>query len=126
MAELIRDFRSPPVQIGLAAGLLLRPSPALLLGGAAGTLIVIGIWVWSRTTGFLGLPGLPEAIGLPDLLTSLMEFVAIVLLLCADLRLDRTVKALHLLRAVPGMALAVLVSVAFTFFSLAGIATGGH
>ena len=114
------------VQIGLAAALLLRPSPLLLLGGAAGILVVIGVWIWSRTTGILRLPGMPEAIGLPDLLTSLMEFVAVVLLLIADLRLDRTGTPFRPLRAAPGLALAVLVSFAFTFFSLAGVGASGH
>ena len=113
-------------QAGLAAGVLVRPSPPLLLGGAAGNLAVIGVWLVSRTVGLPGLPGMPEPIGMPDLLTTYMEYFAVVLLLLADVRLDRARRFRPLLGG-PGVALALVVSVTFTFISLAGVATTtGH
>src|SRR5262245_12292004 len=77
-------------QGALAVALLVRPSSRLLLVGAAGNLVVIGVWLASRTLGLPGLPGTPEAIGLPDLLATMMEYAAVVLLLLAEPRLDRT------------------------------------
>jgi hypothetical protein len=76
-------------QMGLAAGLVFRPSSALLLSGAAGNLLVIGVWLATRTIGLPGVPGMPEAEALPDLISNVTEFVAIVLMLLADVRVDR-------------------------------------
>src|SRR5262249_58037097 len=111
--------------------LLARPSSPLLLGGAAGNLLVVGIWVASRTAGLPGLPGTPEGIGLPDLLVAQMELVAVVLLLLADRRLDRPgaprSAAGHLLRVGPGIALALLATASCTLVGLAGVApAAGH
>lgn len=116
-------------QVALVAGLVLRPSPAVLLGGAAGMLAVIGVWLTSRTIGlpFGPVPWSPERIGLPDVLTTQMEWVAVILMLLADLRLDRPRARRHLFGAGPGLALAALVSMALTLLALAGVGlTAGH
>jgi hypothetical protein len=62
-------------QLGWAAIHLARPERDIEGLGRAANAIVIGVWVWSR---FVGLPigpepGLPEAIGFPDLLATLFE-----------------------------------------------------
>lgn len=116
-------------QLGLVTGLLLRPSPFILLGGAAGTLGVIAIWIASRT---VGIPIGPdsrstEPIGLPDLYTSLMEFIAVALMLLADRRLETPKSPLRLRRAIAGLFIAGLGSLTLTTIGLAGAAgVGGH
>lgn len=79
------------LQVGLAAAVVLRPSPSILLGGAAFSLLVIAVWLVSRTAGLpiSPTPGIPEPIGLPDFAATFMEWIAVVLLLIADARLDR-------------------------------------
>lgn len=116
------------VQVGLAAAVLLRPSAIVLLGGAALTLLVIGIWLLSRTTGvpIAPMPWRPEAVGFPDLLVTVMEWVAVVLLLVADSRLARR-RPFRIGRSAPGLAVAAIATLAFTLASLAAIgSTGGH
>lgn len=112
------------VQIFVAGAVLMRPSSPLLLGGAALTLLVIGIWLLSRTVGIPVGPfaGQPESIGLPDLFATLMEWVAAGLLVLADFRLDSS-HVWRLSRAVPGLAVAASVSVVMTLFGLAAITT---
>lgn len=114
-------------QLGLSAGLLLRPSPSMLLGGAAGTLFVIAIWIASRT---VGLPIGPdsqaaEPIGLADLFTTLMEYIAVVLILLADRRLETARPARKRWRAIPGPYVAAAGSVILTTIGLAGVAGFG-
>jgi hypothetical protein len=62
-------------QLGWAVVHLRFAIPALDSAGRAFNAAVIGVWLWSR---FVGLPigpeaGVPEAIGLPDLLATLFE-----------------------------------------------------
>ncbi len=116
-------------QLGLVTGLLLRPSPFILLGGAAGTLGVIAIWMASRTVGIPIGPDsqLREPIGLPDLFTSLLEYIAAVLMLLADRRLETPESPLTFRRAIPGLFVAGLASLTLTTIGLAGAAgVGGH
>jgi hypothetical protein len=66
-----------------AAGLLLRPRPALWLWlGILGSAAVIGIWIVSRTVGLplIGEANLPEPVGLADSAASLMEATTILAL----------------------------------------------
>ena len=112
-------------QVALAGGILLRPSPTLLLGGAATTLLVIAVWLVSRTAGMpLGpFAGRPETIGLADLLATLMECAAAVLLVLADFRLDLS-SEFRVLSSAPGLAAAGGLSVAMTLVGLAAGASG--
>ena len=114
------------VQAGLAALILLRPSPPLLLGGAAFSLLVIAIWLLSRT---LGLPIAPipwqaEPVGLPDFLSTLMEWIAAWLLVAADARLESP-RSFRLGRATPGLTIAFVASLAWTLAGLSAIG-GAH
>ncbi len=66
-----------------AAGLLLRPRPALWLWlGILGSAAVIGIWIVSRTVGLplIGEATLPEPVGSADSAASLMEATTILAL----------------------------------------------
>ena len=109
-------------QAAIAVLILLRPSSPLLLGGAALSLLVIAIWLLSRTVGLpiAPIPWRPEAIGLPDLLSTLMEWIAVWLLIAADARLDLE-RAFRFGRAAPGMALSAVISVVWTLAGLAAI-----
>jgi diguanylate cyclase (GGDEF)-like protein len=63
------------------AGLILsRPSRALLRTGAVGNAAVLAVWLASRTAGLPVGPGSrrPEAIGLADLLASLLEVTVVI------------------------------------------------
>lgn len=114
------------VQLFVAGAVLMRPSSPLLLGGAALTLLVIGIWLISRTVGIPVGPyaGQPESIGLPDLFATLMEWAAAGLLVLADFRLD-SLRLWRLRSAVPGLAVAGSVSVVMTLVGLAAVTTAG-
>lgn len=115
-------------QIALALTVLIRPSAPVLLGGAAASMIVIGIWLASRTVGLpiAAIPWRPEAIGLPDVNSTVMEWVAIVLMLFADRRLMRP-KPFRLWRSAPGLVLSLLFTMGLTLFGLAAAgAAGGH
>jgi hypothetical protein len=116
------------VQAGLAVAVIFRPSALVLLGGAGLTLLVIGIWLLSRTTGvpIAPVPWRPEAVGMPDLLVTIMEWVAAVLMLLADSRLERG-RTFRTGRVSPGLALAAVVTLAFTVVGLAAIGSApGH
>jgi hypothetical protein len=113
-------------QAGLAVLILLRPSPALLLGGAALSLGVIAVWLVSRMVGLpIGpIPWRPEAVGLPDILSTLMEWITVWLLIAGDARLDST-RTFSPYRAAPALTLALVASVAWTVAGL-GAVGGGH
>jgi hypothetical protein len=115
-------------QLGLVAVLLVRPSPLVLLGGAAGTLAVIGIWIASRTVGIPIGPDsqAAEPVGLPDLFTTLMEYIAAVLLLLADMRLAKPQRSVPRQRTIVGLLIAGLASLTLTSIGLAGVVAGGH
>jgi hypothetical protein len=116
------------LQVALAAAVVLRPSPPILLGGAAFSLLVIAVWLLSRTVGLpIGpTPGIPEAIGLADLLTTLMEWIAVILLLIADARLDRR-RPLHGVRLTIGLVPVGAISFLLTLAAIAAVALpGGH
>jgi diguanylate cyclase (GGDEF)-like protein/PAS domain S-box-containing protein len=63
------------LQLVWAAAILVRPSRPLLVLGAAGNLLTIGVWGVSRTIGipFGPSPWRAEAVGLGDVFTSLVE-----------------------------------------------------
>jgi hypothetical protein len=116
------------IQVGLAIGIVLRPSSTLLLGGAALSLAVIVVWLLSRTTG---LPIAPvswqrEAVGLPDLFATFMGWAAAGLLVLADFRLGSP-RPFRATRVVPGLTVAALLAVGMTLASLAAVtAIGSH
>lgn len=77
-------------QLVWAALVVARPSRELYLVGAAVTLVTIGLWVVSRTTGMpVGpLAHVPEAIGRPDIVSTVLEeFIVLGTLLLAFGRL---------------------------------------
>lgn len=101
------------LQAALAMIIVLRPSALVLLGGAAMSLAAIGVWLWSRTLG-------GEPVGLPDLLTVLMEWISVWLLLAADARLA-SLQPLRVSRAAPALALSLVVTTALTVAGLAAV-----
>ena len=114
------------IQIGLAIGIVVRPSPTLLLGGTGLSLAVIAVWLLSRTTGLpiAPVPWRPEAVGLPDLMATYMEWAAAGLLVMADFRLG-TLRSFRVSRVVPGLTIAALLSVGMTLAGLAAVSSGG-
>ena len=114
------------VQVAVACGILVRPSSPLLLGGAGLSLLVIAVWLVSRTVGMPVAPGQPEAVGLPDLLSTFMEWTAAGLLVLADFQLDAS-KRFRIGFGALGLATAAVFSVAMTVLGLAAVsAAGGH
>lgn len=109
------------LQVAIAAAVVLRPSPPVLLGGAGFSLLVIAIWLISRTLGLpIGAPGIPEPIGLADLLTTLMEWMAVVLLLIADAHLGSR-RPLRSVRLAIGLSPAAAVSLLFTLAAMGAV-----
>lgn len=110
------------VQAALAVIIVVRPSSGALLGAAGLTLLVIAIWLVSRTFGLpiAPMPWQPEPIGLPDLLATFMEWSSVWLLIGADARLDSP-RVFRVWRAAPGLGLALLVTVAWTVAGLAAV-----
>jgi hypothetical protein len=116
------------LQVAIAAAVVLRPSPRILLGGAAGSLLVIAIWLVSRTAGLpIGYtPGIAEPIGLPDLLATLMEWVSVVLLLVADARMDRR-RPFHAIRTTIGLIPVATIGLLLTVAAIGAVGpTAGH
>lgn len=113
-------------QVLLAVLILVRPSAALLLGGAALSLGIVAVWLVSRTVGLpiAPVPWQPEPVGLPDFLSTLMEWIAAWLLIAADARLDAS-RVFRLGRAAPALTLAAVASVALTLAGL-GAVGGAH
>jgi hypothetical protein len=62
-------------QAATVIALVARPSPRLMLLIAVVNLVVIAIWVWSRTAGLPIGPeaGQPEAVGAADVLSTVLE-----------------------------------------------------
>lgn len=115
-------------QVAVAAAVVLRPSPSILLGGAASSLLVIVVWLVSRTAGLpiSPTPGIPEPIGLPDLLATLMEWIAVILLVIADARLGRQ-RPLRMVRVTVGLAPVAAVSLLLTVAAIGAVGTmAGH
>ena len=114
------------IQVGLAIGIVVRPSPTLLLGGTGLSLAVIAVWLLSRTTGLpiAPVPWRPEAVGLPDLLATYMEWAAAGLLVMADFRLGMP-RSFRVSRVAPGLTIAALLSVGMTLAGLAAVSSGG-
>ena len=66
-------------QFGLAFALLRRPSMATFTLGASVNLMVLSVWVVSRTAGlpFGPHPGIPEAVGLLDSVSGVYELIVV-------------------------------------------------
>jgi hypothetical protein len=62
-------------QTATAIGLVVHPHRRLLVGVAMVNVVVIAIWFWSRTAGLPIGPeaGEPEAVGAPDVLSTVFE-----------------------------------------------------
>lgn len=71
------------VQVGLAGALLFAARRSLLVGAAAGTAAVIGLWLASRTVGMplAPVPWTPEPIGFTDFAATLLEAISLLLFL---------------------------------------------
>ena len=63
------------LQIGWAVGVIAAPSRGLYLAGVIGSLLLIVLWINSRTTGIpIGPePWTPERVGLADVLSTIFE-----------------------------------------------------
>lgn len=111
----------------LAVLILLRPSSGLMLGGAALSLAVVAVWLMSRTFGLpiAPVPWQPEPVGLPDLLSTLMEWLCAWLLIAADARLESANRFL-LGRAAPALAFALIAAFGCTLAGLGAVGVGGH
>lgn len=70
------------LQAGIAVWLVLRPSRGLAVAGAIASLVLVAVWLVSRTTGLPISPDpwVPEDVGVSDLAATLIELVAIGLL----------------------------------------------
>ena len=74
------------VELAVAAVLLARPAPAVLLAAAAASVVPLTVWLYSRTLGIPFGPeaGVPEQVGLADSAACVLEvltlLVAVVLL----------------------------------------------
>ena len=66
-------------QAASAVTIIARPDRRLLLAIAVTNVVVILIWIWSRTAGLPIGPeaGEPEAIGAPDLLSTVLEVLVV-------------------------------------------------
>lgn len=71
-------------QLAWGVALYRAPTPRLMAAGAVGAVLVVLLWVASRTTGLpIGpSPGSPEGVGLIDSVASADELVVAVLVLC--------------------------------------------
>ena len=114
-------------EAALAVLILLRPSSALMLGGAALSLAVVVVWLMSRTVGLpiAPVPWQPEPVGLPDLLSTLMEWLGAWLLIAADARFESANK-FRLGRAAPALAFALIAASGCTLAGLGAVGIGGH
>ena len=114
-------------QAAIAVLVLVRPSSALLLGGAALSLAVVALWLMSRTVGLpvAPVPWQPEPVGLPDLLSTLMEWLCAWLLIAADARLEAA-NRFRLGRTAAALAFALIGAFGCTLAGLGAVGVGGH
>ncbi|HEY3078733.1 MAG TPA: multicopper oxidase domain-containing protein [Chloroflexota bacterium] len=107
-----------------AVELAMRPTRRAALLMAAGSAALVGLWLVSRTAGLPIGPeaGQPEEVGLPDLICSLMEGVAALLLLVLAVRRPRQ-RARRLWLAVVGTLPSALLATGMTATALAAAAT---
>jgi hypothetical protein len=82
---------SAAFQLGWAPLHLRRPDRLVRQSGRFVNGLIVGVWLWSRIVGLpIGPePGLPEAIGFPDLLATAFE-IALVALLSIDFEAARS------------------------------------
>jgi hypothetical protein len=112
-----------PAQFAWGAAVYRRPGRRLLLAGAVGSLVVVGLWIVSRTSGLpIGpTPWQPEPVGAIDALATADEAV---LALLAILQL-RASRGGLLMRGSAHLA-AATGTVLILFSSLALVLGGGH
>lgn len=113
------------LQIAWAAVLIARPSRRMLLAGTL-QLVVVGVWIVSRTVG-IPLGSTPEPVGLPDTLASVLEvFCAVGGVLAVRLVDGRPAHA-RSLRRPSALALALITLMgALTIVSLTPRYAGAH
>src|SRR6185436_987198 len=106
-------------EVAIAALLLARPQPSVLLAAAVASVVPLAVWLYSRT---LGLPfgpeaGIPEQVGVADVAACLLEVGTLVLAVVLLRRrgwLRRPAASAHL------RGLAVVAVIAVTAIGLAG------
>jgi hypothetical protein len=66
-------------QAASAVAVVVRPDRRLVIGAAVVNLVVVAIWVWSRTAGLPTGPeaGEPEAVGAHDVLSTVLEALVV-------------------------------------------------
>ena len=108
------------VQLGWAILLGRIRSNRMLAIGIAGSLALVAVWALSRTTGlpFGPEPGVPEEIGLPDLVSVVLELITVAACAWALLVPNRiAVRA-----SLPLRALGLALTIALTAWALAAVA----
>jgi hypothetical protein len=102
-----------------AVGYALRPTRWLAWLAIAVNGATIVVWIWSRTIGlpFGPDPGMPEAIGVPDVLSTALEVLLVIGLVVSELRGPRSAAEtirVSTIRAALNTALATAVVVVVT------------
>jgi hypothetical protein len=108
------------VQMTWAAMILRRPSRPVLLFGVVFNLGVIALWIASRTIGvpIAPRPWVPEAVGVPDLVETLGELVAVIAILSVVISPQLAIARQLTARMGPVLLFVLLVSVLY--------GVGGH
>jgi hypothetical protein len=111
-------------QLGWAILVVRAPSSALLLGGGIGNLLVVGVWVVTRTVGPLIGPeaSVPLTVGTGDLISTSFEFMIFlgVLALFWPVIRGRTLPAFVAARLSPIIAIAAIIPTTMGLFSAVG------
>ena len=107
------------VQLGWALLLGRIRSNRMLAVGIAGSLALVAVWALSRTTGlpFGPEPGVPEEIGLPDVVSVVLELITAAA--CAWALLVRNRIAVR--TSLPLRALGLALTIALTVWALAAV-----
>src|ERR1700704_5335752 len=114
-------------QVGWAALVLGRPGRLLSAVGAAASLLTIGIWIASRTSGlpFGPFAGVAERAGPADIVSTILEEVLVVALILLAFRVgERRRYDRSAFRAAIAAILAVTASL--TIWALTGVHGGAH
>jgi hypothetical protein len=109
------------VQLGWALLLKRSSGNRMLAVGLVGSLFLVAVWVLSRTSGlpFGPEPGVPEEMGVPDLVSVVLELVTAGAGACAWALAVRTRVAMPV--AIPVRVLGVALSIALTAWALAAV-----
>ena len=114
-------------QVVWAPLVLGRPSRLLYGVGAAASLLTIGIWITSRTSGlpFGPFAGVAERAGRADIISTLFEEVLVVVLILLAFRVGEGRR--HKRRAYPAAITAILgVTASLTIWAMTSLHAGAH